>query len=144
MKVINSTAYETADLRRFAQKTFVTLHVSPAQRKRYVVEFHYWRKGSHCRGRASYNRLWLECYLPRNPGELNLVQMASTFRHERAHNLDVRHREMGEDLRYCWSQITRLGDFDWSWLWGFQIRLKQHKRRRVQPVLKEAAGREVQ
>lgn len=124
MKIRNATSYSTRDLRRFLYAGFAAFGVS-AKHKVIDISYSKRRLTGHHDGRAHLGGLlparWMVLGLPRDPTKLNVGHLGKVLRHEHAHQLGIRHREMDADLLYCTGP-------DPAWTEGLTIGFRRQKK----------------
>lgn len=120
MRLINKTAYDTKDLRKFIAACIRHMGSSPDTEITVV-----YRRGTSdfVTGWATYTGFKMRLRLPK-PGKLRLIDLAYVLEHEVSHNLGVRHSEMSRECFNCHPSST---DQLPTWAVGLNIAVKAPK-----------------
>jgi predicted SprT family Zn-dependent metalloprotease len=100
LKLINTTAYSTRDLKKLFTR-IAKDELDPAKRKRVVFKVVYSKKG-RISGCAYVGGINGTMRLPKPPYPLNMASLAMVIAHEMAHLRGMRHNQMRGMSGYTW------------------------------------------
>jgi hypothetical protein len=104
MKVINTTIYNTADLRKLFYRVAED-ELDTHQRKNLTIRVEYSRRRNGLMsGYAYYHGRDMTLRLPKPPKKMDLPTLAHLTAHEFAHIRGVRHRSMTHSKLYDWGK----------------------------------------